>query len=120
MVYACDGRTDIHEDELTEKQKRTLKGLVDSGIAVPGDGTQTLEPWQEHKAFPAMYKRLVQWSITGCCNYHCRHCFMSAPDYRGGDLTAEQCVHILDELADCGIRAVELTGGEPLVSPHFL
>ena len=120
VVYACDGRTEIHEDDLTEKQRQTLKRLVDSGIARKGDGTQRLEPWQEYKSFPAMYKKLAYWSITGRCNYRCRHCFMSAPDYQGDDLTSEQCVHILDELVACGIRAVDLTGGEPLVSPHFV
>ena len=119
VVYACDGRHDIREDELTDKQKALLKELVDQKIALPGDGTRRLEPWQEYKSYPAMYKSSVHWSITGRCNYHCRHCFMSAPDYRGGDLTLEQCMHILDEMAACGIRSVDLTGGEPLVSPHF-
>ena len=66
-----------------------------------------------------MYKNNVQWSITGKCNYNCRHCFMSAPDYHGEDLTLEQSIHILDELVTCGIRNVAITGGEPLVNPNF-
>ena len=119
VIYACDGRHEIHEDELTDRQKKLLKDLVDRKIAVPSDGTRRLEPWQEYKSYPTMYKKQVQWSVKGRCNYRCRHCFMSAPDYRGEDLTLGQCLHILDEMSACGIRAVDLTGGEPLVSPHF-
>lgn len=44
---------------------------------------------------------------------------MSAPDYRGEDLSAAQYRHILDELAACGIRVVQITGGEPLIHPRF-
>lgn len=120
VVYALDGKHDIDENSLTDEQRNLLHRLVDMEIALPSDGTERLEPWQEYKSFPATYKSNVQWSITGCCNYKCRHCFMSAPDYCGEDLTLEQCAHILDELSTCGIRAVSLTGGEPLVHPHFL
>lgn len=119
VVYALDGRHDIDEESLTEKQKKLLERLKEVKIALPSDGTQRLEPWQEYKSFPAMYKSSVQWSITGRCNYNCRHCFMSAPDYHGEDLTLEQSLHILDELKTCGIRTVAITGGEPLVNPHF-
>ncbi len=119
VVYALDGRHDIDEDGLTIKQKKLLDRLKTMKIAVPSDGKTLLEPWQEYKSFPAMYKNSVQWSITGRCNYNCRHCFMSAPDYRGEDMTLEQSTHILDELVLCGIRSVAITGGEPLVNPHF-
>ena len=119
VVYALDGRHDIDEGSLTDKQKKLLDHLVDINIALPADGTQRLDPWQEYKSFPGIYKNNVQWSITGRCNYKCRHCFMSAPDYHGEDLTLEQCVHILDELEANGIYNISLTGGEPLVNPHF-
>ena len=44
---------------------------------------------------------------------------MSAPDYKGEDLSLDQCVRIVNQLADNGIFNVAITGGEPLVSPHF-
>ncbi len=119
VILALDGRHDIDEESLEEGQKKILKRLIDIKIALPSDGTKRLEPWQEYKSFPAMYKNSVQWSLTGRCNYKCRHCFMSAPDYCGKDLTLEQIRHILDELVTCGIRTVSLTGGEPLVHPNF-
>ena len=119
LVYRLDGKHDIDAESLTDSQKKLLERLVERGIAIPSDGTKTLAPWQTYKSYPAMYKNSVQWSITGRCNYKCRHCFMSAPDYRGEDLTMEQVERILDGLKECGIRCVSLTGGEALVHPHF-
>ena len=119
VVYNLDGRHDIDEDRLTERQRKLLERLKEAKIALPCDGNERLEPWQEYKSFPAMYKNSVQWSITGRCNYNCRHCFMSAPDYHGEDLTLDEIVHILDGLVECGIRCVALTGGEALVHPRF-
>ena len=120
VVYACDGRHDLDEDSLTEKQRNVLKHLLDQKIAVPADGARRLDAWQEYKCYPSMFKSEAMWSVTGRCNYFCRHCFMSAPDYSGEDLTPAQSLHILDELASCGIRVVTMTGGEPLFNPHFL
>ena len=119
VVYALDGRHDIDEENLTEKQKKMLERLKKIEIALPADGTQRLEPHQEYVKYPGMYKKSVQWSITGRCNYNCRHCFMSAPDYKGEDLTIEECRRIVNQLADNGVMAVSITGGEPFVNPHF-
>ncbi len=119
LVYAMDGAHDIEEETLTERQKKVLDRLKEIGIVAAATGEERLKPYQEYKKYPGMYKNHVQWSITGRCNYRCRHCFMSAPDYRGEDLTREQYVRILDELAACGVRIISLTGGEPLVNPHF-
>ncbi|MCR5627295.1 MAG: radical SAM protein [Lachnospiraceae bacterium] len=119
LVYHLDGQHDIDEESLPEKEKDLLKYMVDSKIALRSEEKTHLEPYQEYKSYPAMYKNHVQWSITGRCNYNCRHCFMSAPDYKGEDITLEECIHILDELDSCGIKTLSLTGGEPLVHPDF-
>ena len=119
VVYALDGRHDIVKEELTGPQKALLERLEQLKIALPSDGKQRLEPYQEYRKYPGMYKKSVQWSITGRCNYNCRHCFMSAPDYKGEDLPLEDCLRIVDQLAENGIPGVALTGGEPFVNPHF-
>ena len=71
VVYALDGKHDIDEEALTEKQKKLLDHLVRIKIAIPSNGTKRLEPWLEYKSFPALYKSQVQWSITGRCNRIC-------------------------------------------------
>jgi radical SAM protein with 4Fe4S-binding SPASM domain len=44
---------------------------------------------------------------------------MSAPDAKYGELPLETILKIVDELADCGVMSVSLTGGEPLVRSDF-
>lgn len=119
IVYALDGRHDIDPGILPQSRRALLDRLLTDGIAIPADDTARLQPVQEYRCYPGMYKNYAQWSITGHCNYSCRHCFMSAPDYHGTDLTSLQCDRILDELLDNGILNIALTGGEPFVSPHF-
>ena len=119
IVLAMDGQHDVDRASLTEVQQKLLDRLLKCGAARECAEGECLEKWQEYKCFPAMYKSEAQWSITGRCNYNCRHCFMSAPDYQGEDFSLEQCIHILDELKKCGIRRVGITGGEALVHPRF-
>lgn len=119
IIYALDGRHDIDEETLSEHQKKLLDYLKKAEIALEASGEERLEPHQEYLKYPGMYKKSVQWSITGRCNYKCRHCFMSAPDYKGEDLSLEQSLRILDQLVENGIMCVALTGGEPFVNPHF-
>ena len=76
VVYAMDGKHDVNEDELSQKHKDLLQHLIDTKIVKQADGETFIEPYQEYKAYPAMYKRSVTWSITGRCNFKCRHCFM--------------------------------------------
>ncbi len=119
LVYDLDGQQDIDVDNLTEDQKKLLNHLLELKIAIPATGNEHLDPEQEYRNYPGMYKKSVQWSITGRCNYNCRHCFMSAPDYKGEDLPLEDSLRIVNQLADNGIMNVSITGGEPLVSPQF-
>ena len=74
---------------------------------------------QKYRRYPCHHYEMAQWSITGKCNYRCRHCFMYAPDAVMGEPTYEQCRKIMDELEECGIDKVSLTGGEPLVRRDF-
>ena len=120
VVLAMDGRHDVDRASLTEVQQKLLDRLLKCGAVRECAEGEHLDKWQEYKCYPAMHKSETQWSVTGRCNYNCRHCFMSVPDYKGEDLTLEQCVYILDELKRCGIRRVGITGGEALVHPPFL
>lgn len=61
-----------------------------------------------------------KWAITGRCNFKCKHCFLSAPDARFGELSTEECKRIIREMAEIGIQGVSLTGGEALMRPDFM
>jgi len=119
LVLMLDGQTPVEREKLTQAQQRLLDHLTGIRAVSETDGTGELTEAQKYRLYPAMYKRDVQWSITGKCNYRCRHCFMSAPDCRFTEPSREECMDYIHQMAECGIRSVSLTGGEPLVSPWF-
>lgn len=65
-------------------------------------------------------KPIVVWNITRRCNLKCVHCY-SDSDARlyPGELTWDECVAVIDDLADYGVPALLLSGGEPLIHPNF-
>lgn len=80
---------------------------------------EPLQPWQRYYVYPGRYLDAVHWSITGKCNFRCRHCLVSAPDACHPQLPLEDCLKIMDQIARCGIRQVDITGGEPLVRRDY-
>lgn len=115
LVYHCDGQHDIDPDSLSGPERSFLDGLVKKGFASVCDKGTPLKPYQEYRYYDNRFKDTVHWSVTGRCNYRCRHCFMSAPDARFGHCSTKQCMDIIDQIEECGIRNVSLTGGEPLI-----
>ena len=72
-----------------------------------------------HRTFGNRYIERVHWSLTGKCNFNCRHCFRSAPDGLLGEPPLEKCLDMVRQFSECGIDSVELTGGEPLIRGDF-
>ncbi len=119
FLLRCDGAHDINEEELSEENRKLFRELKEKKIIRPADFMEFLRPEQEYKVYPAKYKRQVHWSITGECNLKCRHCFMSAPHAKHGAPTYDEIINIADQLAECGVFQVGLTGGEPLIRKDF-
>ena len=101
-------------------RKRFLEQLEHEGVLAFSDEPSSLEPDQEYRYYPNHYMRQVQWSMTGRCNYRCRHCFMSAPHGVLPQPSTEECLRIADQIAECGVQVVKLTGGECLIRKDFL
>ena len=60
-------------------------------------------------------KPVVIWNLTRTCNLRCRHCYTTSADVPfPGELSHEQAMSVLDDLAGFGIPALILSGGEPL------
>ena len=79
-----------------------------------------IRPEQRYRLYEGRYVRSVHWSITGKCNYRCKHCYLSAPHAKLGELSLDECLAIVDDMERCGVFEVSLTGGEPLVRKDFL
>ncbi|MBR2779183.1 MAG: radical SAM protein [Firmicutes bacterium] len=120
FVLYFDGAHDLDEETLPEEKKKFLEELKRMGIVRPAGFAEFLKPEQEYRTYPAQYKKQAHWSVTGACNLKCRHCFMSAPNAKHGSPSHEQIIAIADQLAECGVFQVGLTGGEPLIREDFL
>ena len=116
----CDGSIDVSHNLIPETFKDTIAEMLQKGFIEQCSQGQGLKPHQLYKKYPSRYIREVQWSVTGKCNYRCKHCYMSAPDANAHQISHQQAVQIIDQLAQCGVMRVSLTGGEPLIRDDFL
>ena len=63
---------------------------------------------------------VVIWNLTRRCNLKCRHCYTTSADVAfPGELSTEQALAVIDDLAAFKIPALILSGGEPLSRPDF-
>lgn len=119
LLARCDGVSDLDLDAFPEKQRAFLQELLTEGIIRACAQPTFMLPSQMYRKFPCRYKSSVHWSITGRCNYRCKHCLVSAPHAKFGHPTTEQLLGLVDQMAACGIGSVTLTGGEPLIREDF-
>ncbi len=66
-------------------------------------------------AHPSFQPSLVSWNLTKKCNLKCPHCYLDAGRSTARELDTEECLALVDEMADLGTEMVILTGGEPLL-----
>ena len=119
-LLSCNGEEDVDLSRLDENARKTVEQLVQEGVLEQSETPlPSLSRRQRYRIFSARYLRSVHWSITGRCNFNCRHCLVSAPDAHHPQLPLADCLHIVDEIAACGILRVDITGGEPLVRRDF-
>lgn len=60
---------------------------------------------------------IVVWNCTQACNLTCRHCYQNAAHKPLGDeLTTEQKLDLVDQMAHEYVPFLALAGGEPLVA----
>jgi radical SAM protein with 4Fe4S-binding SPASM domain len=55
------------------------------------------------------------WELTLACNARCTHCGSDAGRPRDDELTTDEALGVIDQLADLGCRSITFSGGEPLL-----
>ncbi len=65
-------------------------------------------------------KPVVVWNMTRRCNLRCVHCYAQSEDLSyDNELTHEQSLAMIDDLARFGAPVLLLSGGEPMVHPRL-
>ncbi len=115
FLLSCDGKTE-HDPE-----QDCIKRFSELGLIRPAKAGEALSDWQKARFCDNRYMPGVNWSITGKCNYNCKHCFMARDNAKMmKEFSWEEMLAALDEFDKCGIQTIELTGGEPMLHPHFM
>jgi len=64
---------------------------------------------------------VVVWNVTKACNLKCVHCYAKAVEQKSkGELTHEQGLRLIDDLAAFGSPVILFSGGEPLMRPDLV
>lgn len=74
-----------------------------------------LPGWNPQPALRTIPLRVVYYAITDGCNLRCPYCYASSEKALPGELTHEQSLQLMDEIAECGATTVVFTGGEPML-----
>jgi len=70
--------------------------------------------------FSADKKPVVVWNCTRRCNLRCVHCYSRSADRMyAGEMSTEQGLVLLEDLAEFGAPVVLFSGGEPLLRPDL-
>ncbi len=120
-LLTCNGIELVNEEELDETGKKFYEELLTRDIIECSETPlEKLKSIQRYRVFKGAFIQSVHWSITGRCNYRCRHCLVGNSNQDHPQLPLSDCLKIVDQLAECGIFTVDITGGEPLVRNDFI
>ncbi|MEG2231908.1 MAG: radical SAM protein [Lachnospiraceae bacterium] len=119
-LMLCNGKIDLSLPIISDEVRTMIKEMEKEKIVQSCAAGKGLLENQKYHQYKNRFIRQAHWSITGKCNYRCKHCYMSAPEAKLGELDHETVMDIVEQIAQCGITKVSLTGGEPLVRSDFL
>lgn len=129
LLQLCDGTKPCHEiiaafkesspQTKTEDIVTVINTLSEKGIIVEREsGCQSFI--RISHAHLASFLRVVTWEITNTCNLRCLHCYNDAGPHRTHFFSIKEIECIIDKLDNMNVGRISLSGGEPLMHPHFL
>ena len=113
-MLLCDGEHDLEFDE-------TIMVLATRRLIVSCEKGDYPSEWSMYKGYDNRYFPKMNLMITGKCNYNCLHCFNVADNAPLiTEWAFEDLCDLFDQARDCGIHALTITGGEPMVHKRFM
>ncbi len=121
FIWSCLGepkaRADIVEAlarEFDAPEKARCESDVNAFLSNVGRAG-LLEDYADLPPFPAS----ICFGITSKCNFSCKHCLNRNQAVSEPDMTTEELMGVIDQMAEAGTKGVSLFGGEPLYHPDI-
>ncbi len=76
--------------------------------------------WNAQQKGEVQRPRWAIWELTLACDQHCAHCGPRAGKRRPDELTTEEALALVDELAELGLGEIVLIGGEAYLRNDFI
>ena len=114
LLLKCDGKTELDDNS------PLVRKFSEYGIIAPARNGDELSEWQKHLDCDNRYFPAMEYAITGKCNYNCLHCFNAADNSPlMSEWTLGEAKAMLEQAQKCGVNAITLTGGEPMLHKNF-
>lgn len=94
--------------------------LLARGASLDALQPHLLETLDVRPGFHLHTPPLAWLELTRRCNLTCAHCYIDGGEARAGELSTEALKAVIDDLADMGVWAIAITGGEPTLHPGFV
>lgn len=104
--------------ELEVKQAPQVQGSIPIDGALKDRATRLRIFEEEERRFrPSVY-----WYLSFRCNLACAHCSVHSSPWvdTSEDLDTDECMRVIEQMAELNVRSALLTGGEFLIRPDAL
>lgn len=118
VLLCCDGETEFGENS-DDNVKEIIRRMHEENVISACETMSPIMEVQKFRKYPNGHIHGVIWSITGDCNLRCKHCYMSGGRNKYTDLTKARLFDMIDQFEEAGVMEVELSGGEPQMSPYL-
>ncbi len=112
LLSRCDG---TRTPEELAPEPEFLSYCLDEGVLVALEKPRRRAVKVGRNELPSL--RYLMLEVTARCNLSCRHCYLG--DAGTADLEWEAARRVLEDFDDMGGLRLMVTGGEPLLYPHF-
>lgn len=100
--------------------KSSAGPLLAAGATLAEIGEHLLPELEVRTGFHLRTPPLVWLELTRRCNLACAHCYIDGGLARDGEMSTAELKAVVDDLADMGVWAIAITGGEPTLHPGFV
>lgn len=91
-----------------EVKKHLKEGYWRKGLASVLEGIAWRGP---KKPFVSYAPFLVVWNFTNACNLNCKHCYQEAKKATKDELSTEEALEAVEEMAEAGVAYIAMSGG---------